>query len=231
MARGQGAQENLCWALAFPGVCAYLARGTSRVPVKDLRLACLESVEIADVVGSRLSQIHASSTLAVALFMEGDYAASEERFVEALAQARDADTALELRGQYMAIFADAGLARGDAAIAITRARDAVNIADAADSWFHAALARTALVDALVHSGAPESEINPVIAAARDLVCRSGGNSLLPRLREAEARLAGRDDCAIMEAGLREAEAMYRAMGAPDPADRLAKALGCPVAGG
>ena len=231
MARGQGAQENLCWALAFPGVCAYLARGTSRVPVKDLRLACLEAVEIADVVGSRLSQIHASSTLAVALFMEGDYAASEERFVEALAQARDADTALELRGQYMAIFADAGLARGDAAIAITRARDAVNIADAADSWFHAALARTVLVDALVHSGAPESEINPVIAAARDLVCRSGGNSLLPRLREAEARLAGRDDGAILEAGLREAEAMYRAMGAPDPADRLAKVLGCPVAGG
>ena len=52
--------------------------------------------------------------------------------------------------------------------------------------------------------------------------KSGGNSLLPRLREAEARLAGRNDRTILEAGLREAEAMYRAMGAPDPADRLAQ---------
>ena len=65
----------------------------------------------------------------------------------------------------------------------------------------------------------------MIAAARELVRKSGGNSLLPRLREAEARLAGRNDRTILAAGLREAEAMYRAMGAPDPADRLAKELG------
>ena len=53
---------------------------------------------------------------------------------------------------------------------------------------------------------------------------AGGNSLLPRLRESEARLAGRTDCAAMIAGLREAEVMWRTMGAPDPADRLAKEL-------
>ena len=43
-------------------------------------------------------------------------------------------------------------------------------------------------------------------------------------REAEALLAGRGDRAMLEAGLREAEGMYRAMGAPDPAERLAKEL-------
>jgi hypothetical protein len=48
--------------------------------------------------------------------------------------------------------------------------------------------------------------------------------LLPRLRDAQARLAGRGDRAMLEAGLREAEGMYRAMGAPDPAERLAKEL-------
>jgi hypothetical protein len=51
-----------------------------------------------------------------------------------------------------------------------------------------------------------------------------GNSLLPRLPEAQARLAGRDNRVLLEAGLREAEKMHRAMGAPDPADRLAKEL-------
>jgi len=64
----------------------------------------------------------------------------------------------------------------------------------------------------------------VIAEARELVRRSGGDSLLPRLREAETRLFGRDDRRILEAGLREAEAIYRAMGAPDPAERLAREL-------
>ena len=64
----------------------------------------------------------------------------------------------------------------------------------------------------------------MIAEARELVRKSGGNSLLPRLREAEARLAGRNDRAILAAGLREAEAMYRAMGAPDPAERLAQEM-------
>jgi len=35
---------------------------------------------------------------------------------------------------------------------------------------------------------------------------------------------GRNDRAILNAGLRDAEAMYRAMGAPDPGDRLAEEL-------
>ena len=65
----------------------------------------------------------------------------------------------------------------------------------------------------------------LISEARELVRKSGGNSLRPRLREAEARLAGRNDRTVLKAGLREAEAMYRAMGAPDPAARLAQELG------
>ena len=73
--------------------------------------------------------------------------------------------------------------------------------------------------------APEPTITPIIANARELVIKSGGNSLLPRLREAEARLAGRDDRTLLEAGLREAEAMYRAMSAPGPADRLVAEMG------
>ena len=72
----------------------------------------------------------------------------------------------------------------------------------------------------MRTGAPDHAVAPVIAEARELVRKSGGNSLLPRLREAEARLAGRNDRAALVAGLRDPEAMYRAMGAPDPANRL-----------
>src|SRR5208282_1902584 len=224
MAREHHAQENLGWALGGRRFCAYLARGTSRVPVTDLRRASLEAVEIAEAVGIRFSQIMASSQLAIAFFLNGDYGASEERFTEALAQARGAGTGLDWQAYYLAIFADSCLARGDAEAAIARAREGIEAADAGGAWFQAALARTALVDALVYTGAPEHEVAPVIAAARELVRKSSGNSLLPRLREAEARLAGRRDRTLLQAGLREAEAMYRAMGAPDPADRLAKEI-------
>ncbi len=68
MAREHGAQENLGWALGVPPVCAYLARGTSRVPATNLRRACLEGVEIAEAVGNRYSQITASFFLAAAFF-------------------------------------------------------------------------------------------------------------------------------------------------------------------
>jgi class 3 adenylate cyclase/tetratricopeptide (TPR) repeat protein len=224
LAREHGEQENLGWALGSLSNLAYLARGISGVPVTDLRRACLEAVEIAEAVGSRFSQLMASNQLAIAYFVNGDYGASEERFTEALAQARVAGTALDWQSFYLAVFADSCLARGDARTAIARAREGIAGADAEGAWFQAALARAALADALVATGAPDAEVADVIAEARELVRKSGGNSLLPRLREAEARLAGRKDRAALVAGLREAEQMYRAMGAPDPADRIAKEL-------
>jgi class 3 adenylate cyclase len=222
MAREYGAQENLGWALGGLSFCAYLARGTSRVPVTDVRRASLRGVEIAEAGGSRFSQIMASFHFAIALFLNGDCGASEERFTEALAAARGGGTALDWQGYCLAVFADACLARGDAAAAIATAREGIAAADTGGAWFQAALARAVLVDALVHADAPEHEIAAVITEARELVRKSGGNSLLPRLRESEARLAGRRDPTILATGLREAEAMYRAMGAPDPAERLAR---------
>jgi class 3 adenylate cyclase/tetratricopeptide (TPR) repeat protein len=223
MAREHRAQENLALALTVYANAAYLARGTSRVPVTDLRRACLEAVEVADTVGNRYSQILASCSLGTAFFLNGDCGASEERLTESLAQARGAGNMLDWQSFYLAVFADASLARGDIEAAIARAREGIEAADAGGAWFQAALARASLIDALVVAGA-DDDAAAVIAQARELVRKSSGNSLLPRLREAEARLAGRDSRTALEAGLREAEAMYRAMGAPDPADRLAKEL-------
>lgn len=91
-------------------------------------------------------------------------------------------------------------------------------------WFQAALARAALADALIQANAAEREISALIAEAREWVRASGGNSLLLRLREAEVRLAARQDASLLITGRLEAERMYRTMGAPDPAARLAREL-------
>jgi class 3 adenylate cyclase/tetratricopeptide (TPR) repeat protein len=220
MAREHGAQENLGWALGGVAIDAYFARGTTGVPVADLRQACVQGLEIADAGGSRFSQILASGGLATAHFLSGEYGTSEDLLGETLALMRRAGTALDWQGYHLAIFADLALARGDTEAAIARAREGVALADANGAWFQAAMCRAALADALVHAQVQEPDISGLIAEARELVRKSGGNSLLPRLREAEARIAGRHDQATLHTGLREAEAMYRAMGAPDPANRL-----------
>jgi adenylate cyclase len=224
LAREHAMQENLAWVLGTSSIVGYFGRGTSGAVVPDLLRAAAEAVEIAAAVGTRYSQITASSNLAFASLLSGEYAACEERLTDCLASGRQAGTGLDWHGQMLAVLADARLARGNGDGAIAAAREGIAVADAGGAWFQAAVARAALVDALVRAGAPDHAVAPVIAEARGLVRKSGGNSLLPRLREAEARLAGRNDRTILEAGLREAEAMYRAMGAPDPAERLVRDL-------
>lgn len=223
-AREDGARETLVWALGLPFGTAYLARGTSSLPFPDIRRMALEAYEIAESVGSQYTQVVATYYLAVALFMSGEYEASEEQFLEALGGRQGGRNVVEWEGYYLAVFADSYLARGDTDRAFERATQAIGIADSGGAWFFSAVGRTVLAEVLLQSGAPELEIRELIAAARELVGKSGGNSLLPRLRETEARLAGRHDRAILEAGLREAEALYRAMGTPDPADRLIEEL-------
>jgi class 3 adenylate cyclase len=223
-AREHDAQENIVYAIWGLGISAYLAGGTSGVPVPDLRRTCVEGVEIAEALGSPNPQVAATCALAIAHFLNGDCDIAEARLREALAEAHLAGTGLDGQGYMLAVFADSCRARGDAEAAIARAREAVELTDAGGFRFQAAVGRAALADALVHTGAPAHEIVEVIAAARAIVEETGGNSLLPRLREAEVRLAARGDATLLAAGLREAEAMYRAMGAPDPADRLAREL-------
>jgi tetratricopeptide (TPR) repeat protein len=222
LAREHALLENLAWALGTTSIAAYFARGASGAPVPDLLRASAEALEIVGAVGSRYSQIAASNNLALASLSSGEYAACEERLTDCLASAREWGTGLDWHGQMLAVLADARLARGNGDGAIAAAREGIAVADAGGAWFQAALARAALVDALVHTGAPDHAVAPLIAEARELVRKSGGNSLLPRLREAEARLAGRKDRTVLNSGLREAEAMYRAMGAPDPAERLSQ---------
>jgi class 3 adenylate cyclase/tetratricopeptide (TPR) repeat protein len=224
LARQHNASENLVYALCNLSVPTYLAQGRSRTPVPDLLATVLESVELADLVATRYGQLFATMHLGAAHYLSGDYVVAEAIIGETLQLAHKAGTALEWTGYFLAVFADSCRARGDTEAAIAKAREGIAVTDAGGQWFQAATTRAALIDALVQAGAPEAEIQAVIEEARELIARSGGNSLLPRLREAEVRLLSRNDLALLVAGLREAEAMYRAMGTPDPADRLAQEL-------
>jgi hypothetical protein len=160
MAREHSAQENLGWALGGSTTFSYLARGASRVPAADLRRIVLGAEDLVDVVGGRYSEMYAAFSLAVGSFMSGDFTASEARFEEALAQACAAGNALEWQSYFLAVFADASLANGNVEAAIARAREAISVADGGGAWFQSALARTALVDALIRAEAPEPEIDP-----------------------------------------------------------------------
>jgi hypothetical protein len=224
LAREHHAEENQVWALGNPGMQAYLARGTSGIPVPDMRAAAIESVDCASRVGTRYVELFAPMYLATALSFSEDFAASERLFAETFDLARASRTALDWQSFFMAVCADSCLARGDTEAAMAKAREGIALADAGGLWFQSALTRAALIDAMVHANAPADEIKTIIVEARELITRSGGNSLLPRLREAEVRVLFRAEPPRLAAGLREAEAMYRAMGTPDPADRLAREL-------
>ena len=222
--RAHAEREVLGLSLTFAIASAYLARGASRAPLPDLLRASLEAAEIAEAMGNRYLQIWGSASLAMISFLRGDFGASEEHIRDALEQARSAGTGLDYQGLFLAVLADSCLARGNVSVAVASAREGVDVAEAGGAWFQGALARTVLIDALVDSAAPESEAAAAIAEVRELVRKCGGNSLLPRILEAEARLVGRDDRGALQAGLSKAEAMYRAMGAPDAADRLVREL-------
>lgn len=225
LAREHDAKENLVWALGTLPSLTYLARGTLHTSADESLRVSLEAVDLAERAGSQYTQIVVSCYLATSQFMAGDYAACEERFTDALGRARSAQNAMELESFYAAVLADTHLALGDRQKAAAAAREAADGAEKCGTRFHSALARTVLVDALIEDGAPAEDIEVVFAEARELVEQTGGKSLLPRLREAEARLAGRADQAALVSGLREAEQMYRAIGAPDPADRIAMEIG------
>jgi tetratricopeptide (TPR) repeat protein len=217
-------REMTCRAQIEQILGSYLARITFVASGRDLRPIALEALHVAEATNNQHFQVLSSLALGVAHFLMGEFQACEEQISMFLQVARTEKNPLDHESYYVSVTADSCLARGDTPAAIDNAREAIGIAHKSDAWFQSALAYTIMADALARSGAPQAEVSTAIAQAHEFVQRSGGNSLLPRLRESEARLAGRTDRAAMIAGLREAETMWRTMGAPDPAERLAKEL-------
>lgn len=198
---------------------AWLAGGTDGTDLPDLLQLSVECLDSANP-DNQSASLHAPLYLGAAHFLSGNFADADAAFTAALPRMHDAGTALEWHCNYVAVHADncRALQNIDRAIAI--ARQGIEFADKGGFRFQAAACRAALADALVFAGAPVAEVQAVIDETRVLVEATGGLSLMPRQRETEIRLAACVHPHQLEPGLREAESMYREMGALGHADRL-----------
>ena len=202
---------------------AHLAGGAQGSDLPDLLRTGLDCVENANPENLSAS-LHAPLYVGAAHFLNGNFADADAAFTAALARMRDAGTALEWHCNYVAVHADTCRALGNPDRAIAIARQGIEFADKGGFRFQAAVCRAALVDALIVAGAPVVEVEAVIAEARTLVTATGGNALSPRLYESEVRLAARLAPRALMHDLREAESMYRAIGALGHADRLVREI-------
>jgi len=223
-AREQDDNEMKIWI--FWNMCraAYITQDISNSPVRDFRGESAKIMELAGDLTSVYTQLLGTLGLAISCFIGESYAECEELLRGLLVRADETGTALEVGGLVRSVLADSFLAHGDIENALRYAKEGVEVSrkmDAQDQYAHAL---AVLVDALVRTKADAATVAPLIADARRHVEKSGGRMALPRLREAEARIDGRNNRATLLTGLREAQAMWRAMGAQDPVDRLAKEL-------
>jgi hypothetical protein len=223
LARESGSPDDVNFSINMLVQSAFLTGGATGTDLPDLVQVSLECVETADPQNLNTSMA-AQLYLAAAQFLAGNFLAADDGFTSGLARIRAVGTAMEWSCIYSATHADVCRASGDFNRAIAIAREGIACADEGGFRFQAAVCRAALADALVFAGAPVTEVQAVIEEARGLVESTGGLSLIPRLREAEIRLAARDHLHQLEPGLREAESMYRQMGALGHADRLLKEL-------
>ncbi|HEY5644943.1 MAG TPA: adenylate/guanylate cyclase domain-containing protein [Pseudomonadales bacterium] len=202
---------------------AYLAGGVQGSDLPDLLRTSLDCIENADPENLSAS-MHAPLYLGAGHFLNGSFADADAALTAALTKMREAGTALEWHCGYVAVHADTCRALGDTDRAISQARYGIEFADAGGLRFQAAACRAALADVLVLTDAPDGEVETILNEARALVEDTGGKSLLPRLREAEVRLRARTHPDALLAGLREAESMYRQLGALGHADRLSREI-------
>ena len=202
---------------------AYLAGGTQGSDLPDLTRASLECVEHADPKNLSTS-LHAPLYLATARFLAGEFADADDGFTEGLARMRAVGMSMEWHCAYAATHADVCRSLGAFDRAAAVAREGIAFADEGGLRFQAALCRVALADALLASTAPDAVVASVVAQAHALAESTGGQALLPRLRETEVRLAARREPKRLLSGLQEVEAMYRGMGALGHADRLLREI-------
>jgi class 3 adenylate cyclase len=222
IAREAGSDETRVWAIGWPLQCMMYTGELETGVGEDYRRRASEAIDLAEEVGSRYTSLVAREWLAFALLKAGELEAAERELLALVEAQREARIALEVHGEVWHGIWLARRLRGDAAGAVLAARESLAFADGGGSSWFSAFSRTDLALALVDADAPAREIRETIEGARDFVRRCGGNSQLPRLIEAEAKLAGREgNGAALRAGLEAAEQAYRAIGADAHADRVA----------
>ena len=187
--------------------------------------AASRSVASAEELGSLIALVNAYAHHGMALLLDGEYTAAEERLEAALEIARANRVWLTLEGDFIALLAEAKLGRGDADGGRQAADLAVRTTQRTETpvlELHARLTRARVMIAL-DGAAAKTEIEAELDRADELLRSTNARSYEPEILEERAALADvLDDPAPAERLRAEALSLYRAMGATGHAERLAQ---------
>jgi adenylate cyclase len=221
LARARGAVEVTGWLLTQESELWYERGDATRANV-----TASEGVEIAERIESPLSQGMALHAFGRSLALAGDTGAAVAALERALEFVQR--VLLQREPEVLSDLASAHCALGSLAEAEATAARALELAVKRETLRGEACALSALASihlARGNEGAVE-EARRLLDRAQSGAEEVGQRVLLPRIYELRAEVEGRKrNSAGAEAALGEAQRLYREMGAPLQAERLAKDLG------
>jgi tetratricopeptide (TPR) repeat protein len=222
LARGLGDDETLGWARSAYTSYAMVAGETEGVIEQ-----AYQGWEMAERLGSPLSQVIALTWLARAHNLRAEWAQATEACERGLALARARRTGLAYEGQILTLLADARLGLGDVDAARSTAEEAIAVSRRRGARLFELMGQLALARALLATGGATTA--DATAAALDrafaLMAETGAVSMEPFIRAQLAELARfRGDEAARARELSEARRLFEAIGAPKRAAQLAAAV-------
>jgi adenylate cyclase len=227
VARDSGVAENLGWTLGNLGIRAELTGDLLSDGLGDARAGVLESLRIAEDLGSGFSRAAAYANMGSAHLAAAEWQEAERFLAESLDLARMRRIGLEHEAATLAHLARAQLGKGSIAAARATAEEAVALAVERGQRLWELLAQVVLAEALcAEQGARAGvAIEQVLQRADDLVEETGGRAYEPRIAEVRARIgkAG-GDAGAGDLHLREAHRLYTEIGATGHARRVAQEL-------
>jgi adenylate cyclase len=222
LAREINNAENLGWGLGSCAVHAALSGEPG-----NARAQALESLEIAEKLGSAHSLATALAYLGVAQLLHEEWQEAIDALEQALEIARSRRTRLDIEALMLANLARAYLGVGQVDKARQTAEDAVEAARQRGKPSHEIQAQLSLARVLLTSVGAEGRpaIEEALTRALELVEATGAKALEPQILVERAELARLlEDEATRKLQLREAHRLFAEMGATGHAKRLGKKL-------
>jgi adenylate cyclase len=222
LAREINDSENLGWGLGLSVGYAFLSGEPGKA-----RAQALESLEIAEKLGSALSLAMAYHALGEAQLVHEEWREAIDPLERALEIARRRGTGLELEALVLAHLARAYLGADQMDRARTTAEEGVRVARRRGSQHLEVAARLSRARVLLASDGAKARpaIEKELARALELMEETGGKAYEPQIlveRAELARLLGDD--AAQELELNEAHRLFVEMGAVGHAQRVAAQL-------
>jgi adenylate cyclase len=219
LARELGDEETLGWARGAYTYYAFVA-GESEGVLEQAH----EGWEVAERLGSPISQVLALGQLARAHNLRAEWEQAAEACELGLAIARVRRTGIPMEGALLGLLAEAQLGLGDVAVARSTAEESVAVSQRRGARFWELMGQLARARALLAGGdaATADAASSALDRALALVDETGALSMEPFIRVVLAELARvRGDETARARELTEAQRLFEAIGAPKRAAELA----------